>query len=129
MLTNLKTMVMSLYIKLREGMLNNDISCYSYSIVLVITIYSDTTRTPCTSCASIRDMVLVHSRLSASHSQCAPVVGSSMSSIIMGSSKCNGDVECAVVGDVNTISCPIVSSGWTSSAITNQLEGWGVGGI
>ena len=36
----------------------------------------------------------------------------------------NVGVECAVVGDDITISCPIVSSGWTSSAITNQLEGW-----
>ena len=61
-------------------------SCYSYSRVLVITIYSDIMRTPCTSCSSIRDMVLIHSILSAS-SQYALVVGSSMSSIIMGSSK------------------------------------------
>ena len=48
-----KSIVMSLYIKSREGMLNNNTSCYSYSIVPVITIYSDITRSPCTSCWSI----------------------------------------------------------------------------
>ena len=75
------------FVKLREEMLNNDTSSYNYSIVPVITIYSDIMRIFCTSCAIIRDMILVHSKLSASHSQCAPVAGSFMSSIIMGSSK------------------------------------------